>query len=88
MSALNYTIMILAALIIAAFLLNLPFGYFRGNTKKFSFQWFLYIHLPIPFIFVLRTLAGFTVKIVPLMIVGAVAGQIIGARYYKKARVS
>jgi len=87
MTTLNYTIMILAALIIAAFLLNLPFGYFRGNTKKFSFQWFLYIHLPIPFIFVLRTMAGFGFKIVPFMIAGAVAGQILGARYYR-ARVS
>lgn len=87
MTTINYTIMILAALIIAAFALNLPFGYFRGNTKKFSFKWFLYIHLPIPFIFVLRTLAGYGIKIVPLMIAGAVAGQIIGARF-NKARVS
>ena len=87
MTTLNYTIMILAALIIAAFVLNLPFGYFRGNTKKFSFKWFLYIHLPIPFIFVLRTLAGFGFNIVPLMIAGAVAGQVIGARF-NKARVS
>lgn len=79
--------MILAALIIAAFVLNLPFGYFRVKTKKFSIQWFLYIHLPIPFIFVLRTFAGFGFKIVPLMIAGAVAGQIIGGRF-NKARVS
>lgn len=78
--------MILVILIIAAFVMNLPFGYFRVNTKKFSVKWFLYIHLPIPFIFVMRTLAGFGIKIVPLMIVGAVAGQVVGGRF-NKARI-
>ncbi len=76
-------LMILAALMLAAFVLNLPFGYFRVNTKKFSVQWFLYIHLPIPFIFVLRRLAGYSIKIVPLLIIGAVAGQLIGGRFNK-----
>ncbi|GMR05347.1 MAG: hypothetical protein BMS9Abin24_154 [Thermodesulfobacteriota bacterium] len=87
MNTITYTLMIIAALILAAIVLNLPFGYFRVNTKKFSIQWFLYIHLPIPFIFILRTLAGYGFKIVPLMIAGAVAGQIIGGRF-NKARVS
>ncbi len=87
MSPIAYTLMLLAALIIAAFILNLPFGYFRVKTRKFSIQWFLYIHLPIPFIFILRTLAGFGIKIVPLMIAGAVVGQVIGGRL-NKARVS
>ncbi|MFQ5736129.1 MAG: hypothetical protein ACE5GY_04610 [Thermodesulfobacteriota bacterium] len=86
MTPLTYTLMILVILIIAAFVMNLPFGYFRVNTKKFSVKWFLYIHLPIPFIFVMRTLAGFGIKIVPLMIVGAVAGQVVGGRF-NKARI-
>jgi len=32
------------------FLLNLPFGYWRQNVRKFSFQWFLAVHLPVRFV--------------------------------------
>lgn len=75
-------IMILTLITVAAFVLNLPFGYLRGNTRKFSFLWFLYIHLPIPAIFFLRTMAGFTYRVIPIIIVGAVLGQLIGSRLY------
>ncbi len=68
----------------ATFALNLPFGYYRGGTAKFSFMWFLYIHAPIPVIFVLRTLAGYSIKYVPIFIIGAILGQVIGRRYYMK----
>lgn len=40
------------------FLLNIPFGYWRANVKRFSTQWFLAIHIPVPFIVVLRLLSG------------------------------
>ncbi len=45
---------------IAAFVLvlNIPFGYWRANVKKFSTQWFLAIHIPVPFIIALRLLSG------------------------------
>lgn len=79
---------ILGLLTFAAFMLNLPFGYLRANTRKLSVMWFLYIHLPIPFIFVLRTMAGFGVQVIPIIAVGAVAGQLIGGRLNKSARVS
>ncbi len=36
------------------FVLNIPFGYWRANVKKFSLQWALAIHIPIPFIIALR----------------------------------
>lgn len=79
---------LLTLLTAAAFILNLPFGYFRANTKKFSLMWFLYIHLPIPLIFILRTSAGFSIKVIPVIVAGAVLGQIIGGRLNKKARAS
>jgi len=60
--------------------MNLPFGYLRGKTRKFSFLWFLYIHLPIPFVIVFRVLAGFSLKIVPIILAASIAGQIVGAR--------
>ncbi|MBW7956590.1 MAG: hypothetical protein H3C68_01745 [Deltaproteobacteria bacterium] len=75
---------LLTLLTLAALVLNLPFGYFRVKTKKFSVKWFLYIHLPIPFIFLLRTMAGLGYKFIPLMIIGAVAGQLIGGKLNRK----
>lgn len=71
-------------LICAAFVLNLPFGYLRMKTKKFSVMWFLYIHLPIPFIFILRKAAGFSWKIIPVIVIGAVMGQYLGGKLRKK----
>jgi len=38
------------------FLFNIPFGFWRENCKKFSVNWFLSIHLPIPFIILARFL--------------------------------
>ena len=40
------------------FVLNIPFGYWRANVKRFSTQWFLAIHIPVPFIVALRLLSG------------------------------
>ncbi|MEE9613908.1 MAG: hypothetical protein V3W31_03010 [Thermodesulfobacteriota bacterium] len=74
------TVMILAAITAAALLLNMPFGYMRASAKKFSVMWFLYIHIPIPFIFALRSISGFTYKAIPVIAVGAVLGQFIGGR--------
>lgn len=69
----------------AALVLNLPFGYLRMNTRKFSVMWFVYIHLPIPFIFILRNMAGLGYVYIPLMVAGALAGQFIGGRLNRKA---
>jgi len=70
----------LILLTIAALVLNLPFGYLRAGSKKLSFKWFLYIHIPIPFLFLLRTYAGVTYKYIPVMAIGAILGQFIGGR--------
>lgn len=75
---------LLTLLTLAALVLNLPFGYFRVKAKKFSVKWFLYIHLPIPVIFLLRNMAGLGYKFIPLMIIGAVAGQLIGGKLNRK----
>ncbi|MBI5587685.1 MAG: hypothetical protein HY889_04880 [Deltaproteobacteria bacterium] len=82
------TTTVLALLTLAALVLNLPFGYLRVKTKKFSVMWFLYIHLPIPFIFVLRTMAGFGYKFIPVLVVGAVLGQFIGGRLNTSVKAS
>ena len=71
----------------AALVLNLPFGYLRMNTRKLSFMWFVYIHLPIPAIFILRNMAGLSYKFIPIIVVGAVAGQFIRGSLNGKASI-
>lgn len=48
--------LILIALIVL--IINIPFGYWRANVRKFSFQWILAIHLPVPFVILLRYAGG------------------------------
>jgi len=36
------------------FIINIPFGYWRANVKRFSLQWFLAIHVPVIFVIGLR----------------------------------
>ena len=71
------TILILFAFTL---LFNLPFGRARAGARKYSLRWFLYIHIPIPIIFIARTLSHVEFKYVPIFAVAAVAGQIIGGR--------
>ena len=75
-------ILLLAGITILTLVINLPFGYFRGNARKFSAKWFLYIHLPIPAIFIIRTFAGLGLKTIPIILIGAIIGQIVGGRLY------
>jgi hypothetical protein len=63
-----------------AFVLNLFFGYFRGKQKRFSFKWFLYIHLPIPLVVFARVFTNLDYRYIPIFLFVAVVGQIIGAR--------
>lgn len=60
--------------------INLPFGYLRKGTKRFSFRWFLYIHIPIPFIFIMRVLWHLDFRYIPLFVLATVMGQVCGGR--------
>ena len=71
---------IIIGIFIIAFALNLFFGYFRGKQKKFSFKWFLYIHLPIPLVVFARVFTHLDFRYIPIFLFAAVVGQIIGAR--------
>jgi len=75
--------MILALLYdtILVFLFNLPFGYWRINVKKFSFQWVLAVHIPVPFIIALRiyTSVGFAWYTYIFMVAAFFLGQKVGA---------
>jgi len=71
---------VIAGLFIFTLLLNLPFGYARARSKKYSFRWFLYIHAPIPIIFIVRTFSHIQLKYIPIFVVAAVIGQIAGGK--------
>jgi hypothetical protein len=71
---------IVAGIAIMTVVINLPFGYFRRKTKKFSLKWFLCIHLPIPLIFLARVTSHLSYKFIPVFVAAAVTGQILGGK--------
>jgi hypothetical protein len=78
--------LIIASILILLF--NLPFGYWRENVKKLSLQWFLSIHIPIPFIILARifTNLGFQWYTYFFTITAFVAGQYSGKLIYKNLK--
>jgi hypothetical protein len=76
----SYKLYAILALFIFTLLINLPFGYFRSTTKKYSLLWFLYIHIPIPLIFVARTFSHIEFRYIPIFVLAALAGQILGGK--------
>jgi hypothetical protein len=67
-------------LVLAAFGANLPFGAYRSTVRRLGWRWFLAIHVPIPAIFLLRTGAGYSYWFIPWLALGAISGQLLGAR--------
>jgi len=71
-----------AILVLCAFtlLINLPFGYARAKSKRYSLRWVLYIHIPIPIIFIARTISHIEFKYIPVFALAAIVGQILGGK--------
>jgi hypothetical protein len=69
---------LLAAIILLALAVNIPLGYLRQNYPKFSFGWYFYIHISIPFIIYARVKSGISWKFIPFTLAAAVAGQLMG----------
>lgn len=70
---------LIAATVLA---LNLPFGFWRARVRKFSWQWILAIHLPVPLVIALRISSGLGWRFYtfPVMIGAFFLGQMLGAR--------
>ncbi len=77
---LNYKVYAVLTLFALTLLINLPFGHARAKAKKYSFRWFLYIHVPIPIIFAARTLSHIEMIYIPVFVLAAVIGQILGGK--------
>ncbi len=67
------------------FILNLPFGYWRANVKKFSLPWFLSIHAPVPLVIAIRVLSGLGWEFItfPIMVCAFFAGQFAGSKLHQ-----
>jgi hypothetical protein len=72
--------MLLTRLIVLALAVNVPLGYLRRRSHRFSWRWFLWVHLSIPLVAVCRILSGFGWKAIPWLVAAAVAGQLVGGR--------
>lgn len=73
-------IFLVITVFLLTFIINLPFGYYRKKAQRFSFKWFLYIHLPIPIIVAARLLSNIDFRYIPLFVVAAITGQFLGGR--------
>jgi len=68
-----------AALIL---LLNLPFGFWRAGTRKFTLPWFLAVHVPVPIAIGLRIAIGMGWRLaaLPVFVAAFFTGQFLGGR--------
>lgn len=71
-------------LMLVVFIINLPFGYMRSKAAKFSRQWMMAIHIPVPFVFLLRIFSGLNWTVIPLLVLSDIAGQIAGGKLGKR----
>lgn len=75
----------LFSLLAFALLSNIPLGYLRESTERYSLRWFIYIHLSIPAIIALRYSLGFGWTVIPFSIGCAVAGQLLGSFFRRRS---
>lgn len=70
------------AVMTTAFLLSLPCGYWRAGLRKRSVLWFVAIHLPIPFVALLRRYLEIPSVwyVFVILILTCIAAQVVGAR--------
>lgn len=71
---------LVVGLISGSFILNVPMGYLRSYTKKFSINWFICVHATIPVIYFGRIFSHLDIRYVPIFITAAVLGQLMGGR--------
>ena len=68
------------AVALAVIVLNLPFGFWRAGTRKFSLPWFLAIHVPVPLIVGVRLVSGlgWQLSTFPVLVGAFFTGQFLG----------
>ena len=81
----SHTLSFVGVIGVTALALNIPLGYLREGQRKYSFAWFVYVHLSIPLIAYLRITNHITSWLIPFFILCALAGQIVGGRARRRA---
>jgi hypothetical protein len=69
-----------------ALAMNVPLGYAREGFRKFSFGWFVCVHLSVPFIAWLRLSSHVSAWGIPAFVACAVLGQLAGGRIRRVRR--
>ena len=70
---------------VAILIINIPFGYWRVNTRRFSWQWILAIHVPVPIAIGLRlAFLGWNWALIPLFVAAFSIGQFTGGRLRRR----
>jgi hypothetical protein len=64
------------------FLVNLPFGYWRGGARRFTARWITAVHAPVPVVVAMRLAAGVRWQLVnlPVLLGAYFLGQLAGTR--------
>ena len=67
---------------LAIVLVNLPFGYWRAGTRKFSVVWFVAVHTPVVMAVGIRLLldVGLAWRTLPVLVLSFALGQWFGGR--------
>jgi hypothetical protein len=74
--------------LVSIFIVNLVFGYWRANTRKFTAQWIAAIHTPVPLAIGLRLLLlGWNWLLVPIFVFDFAAGQYLGGWIRKRLSI-
>ena len=71
-----------AVALVATFLVNLPFGWWRAGLRKFSPAWFVAIHAPVPIVIGMRFALGLPFRWValPVFVAAYFGGLFVGSR--------
>jgi hypothetical protein len=72
----------LLTLATAIVVLNVPFGYWRAGTARFSRPWFIAVHFPVPFVIALRVSWGIAWRVgnLPMLLGAYFLGQMVGGQ--------
>ncbi len=72
-----------AAIVIA---LNLPFGFWRAGTRRFSPGWILAVHAPVPLVVAIRLLSGLGWQLItfPVLVAAFFTGQFVGGQLRRR----
>jgi hypothetical protein len=76
----------LILLILAIFVINLPFGYWREGLRRFSPAWFVAVHAAVPIVVGLRLwlAVDWSWSTLPLLVAAYFVGQTAGARIRRR----